>query len=214
MSDAFRHAVYADDFDEIAELLLRGEDPKQVLFNGSTALHEATTYDLANLLLKQGASLAAMDDYGRTPLHQLAYADEPVAMGQLFARWGADLEAIDVDGRTPLLTALAADQADPQAATVLLDLGADPQAVDRAGNNTLHCWAQGRAIAQQGLRLIGAGIDPCAKNKDGLTPRHLLENVSRGSMVAHMLEVYSAFDRALLGQQTPRATANGAVRRI
>ena len=70
--------------------------------------------------LDAGAGLEARDDTGRTPLHQAAYDQKPVAVGTLLAA-GADKEARDDTGQTPLHQAVSHDH--PAAARMLLAAG-------------------------------------------------------------------------------------------
>ena len=211
-----RMTLYEDnvDLESVCDQLRRGADPNQLFFNGSTPLLEAQTYELAEALIEYGASVHAEDHYGRTPLHNLAYADHPDRMALLFHSLGASLEARDCDGRTPLLMVLAENQAMSDAATALLKLGADPHACDAQGNNALHCWAMGRANVRVGNWLINLDVDPAAKNKLGQTATDLLMEEGHGDKIEAIGMLAATFDRGELEQSTPQVAAARQARRV
>lgn len=212
--EAFRMALYGDDLEDVWYHLQAGEDANQVFYNGSTPLLEAQTYELAAALVDHGASVHAEDHYGRTPLHNLAFADHPDRMALLFHGLKANLEARDCDGRTPLLMVLAENQALPDAALALLRLGADPHTRDDQGNNALHCWAMGRACARVGVWLINEDVDPAVKNKLGQTATDLLIDEGHGDKIEAIGLLGATFDRGELELSTPQVAAASQARRV
>lgn len=212
--DAFRMALYGNDLQEICEHLQAGANANQRFPDGSTPLLEAQTYELAKALLECGASVHAVDRLGRTVMHHLAFADHPERMALLFNRMGTPLEERDGDGRTPLLMVLAENQTLPEAAMALLSLGADPYACDAQGNNALHCWAMGRAVARVGNWLINEGVDPAAKNKFGQTANDLLLAEGQGDKIGAIGMLGAVFDRGELELTTPQVAVASRARRI
>lgn len=212
--DALRMAIYGDDLEDVCYQLQAGADANQVFPDGSTPLLEAQTYELAAALIEHGASVHAADRLGRTVMHHLAFADHPERMALLFNRMGTPLEERDGDGRTPLLMVLAENQTLPEAAMALLSLGADPYACDAQGNNALHCWAMGRAVARVGNWLINEGVDPAAKNKFGQTANDLLIAEGQGDKIEAIGMLGAVFDRGELDLATPQVAAASRARRI
>lgn len=212
--EALRMALYGDDLEEVCYQLQAGADANQLLPDGSTPLLEAQTFELAATLIEHGASVYAVNRLGRTVMHHLAFADHPDRMALLFRQLGAPLEERDGDGRTPLLMVLAENQALPEAAMALLSLGADPYACDAQGNNALHCWAMGRAVARVGNWLINEGVDPATKNKFGQTANDLLIAEGQGDKIEAIGMLGAVFDRSELELSTPHVATASQARRI
>lgn len=118
--------------------------------SGTRPLHRAARYsqlDLVTWLLDQGANLT-LPDSRDTPLTaasrggQHANRTDQIAVIQLLVARGADLEATaPLDGRTPLGLAVTWHLPTVQA---LLELGADPAAVDAQGRTALQWSEAGR----------------------------------------------------------------------
>lgn len=70
---------------------------------GRSALHEASSLDVAELLLDSGANPSVADKKHKTPLHECSSPE----LASLFITRGGDLSALDNEGRTPLLAAVA-----------------------------------------------------------------------------------------------------------
>jgi ankyrin repeat protein len=96
------------------------------------------------LLLKHKARIDARDSQGRSALHEAAFAGHLEIIQALLAAH-ADLQACDGNGRTPLALACLADASQPALVQRLLELGADPDIVDREGRRALdHAVQAGR----------------------------------------------------------------------
>ena len=140
---ALHWAMISQSFD-VAKLLLENKANTELkdIF-GRTPLHEvakvASSEHLINLLLDHGADIDA-EDYGfkRTPLHLAAYHGRADNLRAL-AACGADIECPTVSHRTALLDAIAYNRLPTVKA--LLELGADPNAVDSDGRTVLHLAA-------------------------------------------------------------------------
>jgi ankyrin repeat protein len=80
---------------------------------------------------------------------------------------GGMIDHATLDGKTPLM--LATIHGNCNTVRRLLQLGADPDLVDRKGNSALHYAAMQRNYAAA-KRLMGAGCDPFQLNNAGLDP--------------------------------------------
>ena len=124
------------------------------------------------------------DEYGRTPLMWLAYANNAdnkftlesdakrVPMVETLAAAGADLNAQDNDGWTALMWASWSGLKD--VASKLIEKGADLKIVDKKGNSALLIAAQaGRTDIVK--TLLDKGADRLAQNSSNKTAKDLAE---------------------------------------
>jgi ankyrin repeat protein len=134
--------------------------------------------------LKRGSREYAFDKFliGATPFLLAARLGDVEQM-RLLAAAGADLSIGLEDGRTPLIVAAQGETtgarmrggaAEPRvlaAVTLLLELGADVNAADRAGNTALHVLAARRPGFDGVIRLLGErGARLEIANNKGETP--------------------------------------------
>ncbi|MGB3616168.1 MAG: ankyrin repeat domain-containing protein [Elainellaceae cyanobacterium] len=157
--------------------------------NGETdrRLLEAVEFDSLEEVgdvLKSGASLAAKDDIGESPLHLAVRRGDPRIV-ELLLDAGAEVNAKSQDGSTPLylLCEWQSDESFP-IATALIEAGAD---VDANRNQTnwgmLHHAAAGNKPHLTKL-LLKAGANPNEQNnKNRWTPLH----VTKSSEIARLL---------------------------
>jgi len=90
------------DLEAVEDFIAIGKDVNQGDNEERTALHYAAGFnhgDVASLLLKEGASLAAKDSKGNTPLHYAAGYGRP-ALVHLLLEAGADTSAQNGSGKT------------------------------------------------------------------------------------------------------------------
>jgi ankyrin repeat protein len=117
-------------------------------------------------LLDAGADPSAPGIDGDTVIHLAAMADDPKYLA-LLLKHEADPNARNATTQTtPIFSALRGGR-DAQFAA-LVAAGADPDAVDRAGNTALHQAAKYND-PKHALALLEAGADPAVKNVQGVT---------------------------------------------
>ncbi|MGB1014072.1 MAG: ankyrin repeat domain-containing protein, partial [Nannocystaceae bacterium] len=130
--------------------------------DGFTPLHHAAIAgkpETLKLLLASGASLDPRDHKGRTALHWAVYANRPVKV-HVYAKLGEPHDTYEEPA------------GEPKAVLVLLDAGANIDAVDKKGNTPLHEAAALRAT-KAGEALLARGANPSVKNQLGETAQKL-----------------------------------------
>src|SRR2546428_695223 len=117
-------AVKRGDSAAVRSLLQKHVDVNEAEPDGTAALHWAVhneSVEIADLLIRGGASVKAANRYGATPLW-LAAVSGNAAMIEVLLKAGADANAANPHGETPLLAAARSGEAD--AVRVLLERGA------------------------------------------------------------------------------------------
>ena len=131
--------------------------------------------------LSDGVDVNALGAANRTALHRAVSGPHP-AIVELLLRRGADLRAADRSGRTPLHWAAVVGSV--ECGALLLDAGADPEAVTTgSGATPLHMAADS---GQAGFVefMVARGADPESKDKGGLRPVDLAKNGNYAAVVA------------------------------
>ena len=160
---------------DVAKLLIaRGVPVKAVNSQGETALHWAARggcAEMVELLITSNQDVAVADRSGQTPLYCAAQNGHLEAARVLLSH-AADVNATDRFWNiTPLL--LAARMADnPALIRLLVEAGANVNAVDSRGENVLHMLANYGAghAAETAHMLMAAGASTSVRNKEGETP--------------------------------------------
>jgi ankyrin repeat protein len=128
---------------------------------------------LLQLLVSAGVSLDLCNNVGATPL--LTNIRKP-QLFQLLLDNGANVNAEDHRGRGILHYAVQSSTS-VERLEQLVRLGLDPKKVDLEGNTLLHVGILHYDGTKAGIRflelLLGWGIPPDAKNKDGMTASHI-----------------------------------------
>jgi cytohesin len=152
---------YSKDHDgiRVAQLLLeRGADVNAPDKDNGTPLHLASCYgriEIARVLLDGGAATNSKGNRGRSPLHVVAEG------GNFYSR-----------------------DTDAPAAQLLLERGADVNALDDDDQTPLHL-ASYFVRAEMVLVLLKAGANASAKNAQGQTPLHLMSKCLYEAHVAN-----------------------------
>ena len=127
-------AILTSDYGTFLDLLKNGADPNTRAWHGTTAVHLASQHEnvryLEKLLDYGGDPNAIADRMRRTPIFNALDTKRPKTRDLLFAR-GADMEYADSSLGRPLKH--AASVMDSASVVRLLELGADPTAVDDLG---------------------------------------------------------------------------------
>jgi ankyrin repeat protein len=137
-------------------------------------------YEIAKLLLSEGACVDARGPSGETALHYPC----SVEIATLLLDAGADLEARDSRGRTPLHWSMCSAQECLDGAKFLIEHGAEIEASDSQGCTPLHLAVSMPPIAYTNFEaavfapklirlLLHHGADVNAIDIDGRTPLHL-----------------------------------------
>lgn len=150
------------------EILLNyGADIQARNDNGDTPLHTAHKPEIAKALLDNGANVSVRNDEGFTPLHYVRSNDS----AKLLLANGADIEAQAYwTGLTPLHYAVIRQYI--TVAEVLLDSGANINAIDDIGQTALHHAVGPEHEPELAIveLLISRGIDRNWKDESGRTP--------------------------------------------
>jgi len=182
---ALHMAILRKDLPLVEALLAHGADPRQPLLKGTPARRNATDLMLGGPLI------------GTQPAYIAARFDEPEIM-RLIVRAGGDITAVAPDGNTAIMAAMAGawlgegmaiprgpvetEQRALSAVAAAVELGADMNAVNAAGDTALHV-AVGRNFESVVRFLVGRGANLEIANKRGQTPRALAEAQKRDGLV-------------------------------
>jgi len=138
---------------------------------GETPLHlnsRSGYVDVARILIKHGADVAARDEDGWTPLHQASEWGH-VDVAQLLIEHGADAAAKDNHGSAPLHRASEWGHVD--VARILIEHGADAAAQDEHGWTPFR-WAFERDYVGLARLFFEHGTDAAAQDEHGSTLLH------------------------------------------
>ena len=154
-------------------------DSRDVYIRGgshTTPLHAASVkghFDVAVLLLKNGANPNSHDDRGRAPLHRLfgklIVEQLSLDIARALVISGANVNITDYEGQTPLHLASRQDEV---GVAQLIECDGDVDITDDEGDTQL-CLASRQNEVEVPLLLTQCGGDVTAQNKDGWNPLHL-----------------------------------------
>lgn len=171
---AGQSAAYADSLLEAAQrgdseaaigALTEGASVAATQADGTTALHWAVyngDVELVRRLIATGTDVAASNDYGSTPMAEAAVRADVDILASLLAA-GGDPDSPNADGQTVLMVVARTDNL--AAAELLLEHGADINAVEQRKQQTALMWAaaQGQTGMVELLLAHGAEIEARSK---------------------------------------------------
>ncbi|KAK4085024.1 uncharacterized protein Triagg1_14 [Trichoderma aggressivum f. europaeum] len=138
---------------------------------GETALHTAAHCPvLIKLLLEAGLDANATDITGATPLHVMRSGSAPwIPSIELLVEQGhADINATNEYGQTILHCLI--HNGDEPTTLRFLEYGPNCNAVDNMGNTPLHALMQQPKLTAELVKaVLAGGVDPNARNHDGVT---------------------------------------------
>ena len=165
------HIAAAQPLPEVAKVLLaHGADVHARDNKGWTALHNARTVAMVQLLLNHGADANAVGSDKITPLRMATGTTWDNETLRILIEHGADVNAHNEEGSTALH--VAAGRGDADRAAILLAYGADIETVDGDGNTPLHESAEKGAV-EVTILLLAEGANLCARNNQDNTPLHI-----------------------------------------
>ena len=193
---------------EIERYLQKGGDPQGVDKDGMTLLHHLAGTTLRNMdILKSILELPetdinAADKLGNTPLH-MACLNDCVENVEMMLASGANIEARNADDQTPLISLAiryhsgsVGEKEEVQIATLLLQHGANVNAVDAFGNTGLHYLAYDNMDKHLGFtRLLiehSANLD--CQNYTGDTFLHRAAEMGTAAMMRLAIEAGANLD--------------------
>ena len=202
------------DIQNVQLLVDCGADVSVLNEDGQTPLHTAAggkkdCPELCSMLLKHNAKIDAVDKDGNQPLH-LACKLRHAATVNLLLSHGADVTALNKQQQRPLHLAnesilnyfqvhsgdhaldVAARNGDIQTVQLLVDCGADVNALNEDGQTPLHTAAGGDKDCPELCSILlehNAKID--AVDKDGNQPLHLACEAALTSTVIHLLHCHA-----------------------
>jgi uncharacterized protein YegJ (DUF2314 family) len=182
-----KYAVYHGNTRAVEILLQHEADSNPRDEYGATPLHDAAMRNHADIILllaKNGADVNATNEIGLTPLKSAAGNDN-TSCAKTLLELGADVDVRLTVNKQNLLHNIHS----PDMAKILLDAGADLEAIDDDGETPLHV-ATINGFADLVVYLIERGANTDTKNKDGQTPldiaRESLEDADYSRVLAAM----------------------------
>ena len=193
-------AAEKKDASQVRALLERNPDLNVPQADGMTALHWAVYYDdtdLAQLLVRAGADVKAVNRYGVAPL-TIACINGNGKIVEMLLDAGADPNTKLPGGETALMTAARTGRTGPL--TALLSHGADVNAQERKGQTAL-MWASAEGNLEAVDVLLKAGADFRTPLSSGFTPLFFAVREGCTDVVLRLLEAGLDIDEPMRGDK-------------
>ena len=158
----------------IEALLKAGADPNAALLTGETPLMSAAhagNLDSVVVLLEHGANVDAKEPVREQTALMWAIGEKHTDIARVLVNHGADIHAATTLGFTPLL--FAAREGDFEAAEMLLDAGADPNAAARHSESNTY---------------LASVFDANAQEEPGLSALHVAALTGNGDIAILLLD--------------------------
>ena len=145
--------------------------------------------EVVEALIAGGAEIDKPDFKGRTALYYSLFNETTSENLATLIRFGADVSYPDMYGATPLMHAsLSTDSNSLVNIEMLINAGAEIDAVHNGGNTALIFAAQNSGCEKNGIALLSAGADVSLKNENGGTALYYAAANSDSSFVKALLE--------------------------
>ncbi|HEX8915285.1 MAG TPA: ankyrin repeat domain-containing protein [Humisphaera sp.] len=193
------------------QLAARTLDPNERDARGRTLLQQAAIageFEVVEVLLDNGANVAAVDREGWTALHWAASGGHQ-EVAELLIASGARVDVQGTLGETPLYWAAVFDRKD--VAELLIARGANVTATDRRGRTPLHAAAESDARATA-VVLLAQGADAKAQDEAGATPLHAAVAACRKTLAELGDAHEKPADGDAAGDATPAAGRDSSAR--
>lgn len=188
-------AALAGDADALNKALASGKNhPQMTVFQDPENFHETPLHaackvnspECVTLLLDAKADALYKNKKGNTPLHTAARNDAHLSAKALMSHLSTkDVDARNLEGLTPLLEGVAYAGC-TRSTHVLLDHGADMEAVDFKGQTAVH-WAAMSAAMSALMFLADRGAALNVQDQDGYTPLHHAVTCGHEEIVEYLI---------------------------
>jgi ankyrin repeat protein len=189
------NAHYASEPEFFSQLIQLGCDPRKKNKYGLEPLHKLSPFfgvykadkveAVGHILVNAGGDIEAKDAKGCTPLHHIVQAlrnrdpedQEPIS--KFVRTYGTNVNATDGDGNSALYMIFEGRPSEI-VKDLVVNLGADARATNRAGENLMHVLMRGSlaedaAIPVQWVQQLAEyGISSTHQDQSGNTPLHTL----------------------------------------
>jgi len=167
------YAVYMGYVDGITMLLAKGAQIDAVSFEGSPAIHYATTKATFDCLLENGADIESLGKEDNTPL--LTYIErKDIHIANHILSKGADPTISNKRGSTALHLAAMCQSNVESLLVSCLNAGAELNAQNSNGNTPMHLFVRNGALPSTALEIfISSGADLDVQNTMGYTALHI-----------------------------------------
>lgn len=162
--------------DGLKLLVSKGVDITSCSSDGSTCMHacaelrSSKVYQIINILVSAGASLATVNTIGDLPIHTHIKNRRTEGVRSLIEA-GSDINALSKNSRSPLMT--ACDSGHLEAVRMLIRAGAEVNLENKSKHTAIYYFARSEAKTIHALRLLfAAGANIHHKDGDGDTVLH------------------------------------------